>query len=43
MIRKLKQGDSKKLEKVLNRVSNFNKQEVEVAMELIIIAPVKDL
>ena len=45
MIRKLKQGDSKKLEEILKRISNFNVMEVEVAMELINIAesnPVQD-
>ena len=38
MIRRLKQGDSKKLESILERISNFNRNEVEVAMELINIA-----
>ena len=38
MIRRLKQGDSKKLEEILRRISNFNQQEVEVAMELVDIA-----
>jgi GNAT superfamily N-acetyltransferase len=38
VIRRLKQGDSKKLEKILKKVSNFNQQEVEVAMELVDIA-----
>ena len=38
MIRRLKQGDSKKLEEILKRISNFNLMEVEVAMELINIA-----
>lgn len=35
MIRKIKQADVKQLESMLNRISTFNKQEVEVAMELI--------
>ncbi len=38
MLRRLKQGDSKKLEGILKRISNFNRNEVEVAMELINIA-----
>ena len=38
MIRKIKQGDSKELEKILKKISNFNQQEVEVAMELVDIA-----
>ena len=38
MIRKLRQGDSKKLEEILKRISNFNRKEVEVAMELVNIA-----
>ncbi len=38
MIRKLKQGDSKKLEEILSRISNFSQQEVDVAMELVNIA-----
>ena len=38
MIRRLRQGDSKILEEILNRISNFNRQEVEVAMELVHIA-----
>ena len=38
MIRRLKPGDSKKLEKILGRIPNFSNQEVEVAMELINIA-----
>ncbi len=38
MIRKLKPGDSKKLEEILKRISNFDQQEVEVAMELVNIA-----
>lgn len=38
MIRKLKQGDSEKLEAMLKRIPNFNPCEVEVAMELINIA-----
>jgi GNAT superfamily N-acetyltransferase len=38
VIRRLKQGDSKKLEEILKRISNFNRQEVEVAMELVNIA-----
>jgi GNAT superfamily N-acetyltransferase len=45
VIRKLKQGDSKKLAEILSRIPNFNDQEVEVAMELLNIAeqnPVQD-
>jgi GNAT superfamily N-acetyltransferase len=38
VIRKLKQGDSKKLEKLLKRIPNFNNQEIEIAMELINVA-----
>lgn len=43
MIRKLKPGDSKELEEILNRISNFNKKEVEVAMELVSIAELNPL
>ena len=38
MIRELKQGDSEKLGSMLNKVPNFNSEEVDVAMELINIA-----
>ena len=38
MIRRLKQGDAKSLEEILNRISNFNRLEVQVAMELVNIA-----
>ena len=38
MIRKLKQADVKELENILNKIPQFNENEVEVAMELINIA-----
>jgi len=38
VIRRLKQGDAKSLEEILNRISNFNRLEVQVAMELVNIA-----
>lgn len=38
MIRRIKQGDSEKLEALLKRIPNFNSQEIDVAMELINIA-----
>lgn len=38
MIRRLKPGDSKKLHDMLERIPNFDKLEIEVAMELIKIA-----
>jgi len=38
VIRRLKQGDSRKLEEILKRIPNFDLQEVEVAMELVNIA-----
>lgn len=38
MIRKIRQGDSEKLEAMLRRIPNFDDQEIEVAMELINIA-----
>ncbi|HSD64768.1 MAG TPA: GNAT family N-acetyltransferase [Ignavibacteriaceae bacterium] len=38
MIRKLKLGDSEKLEAMLRKIPNFNSREIEVAMELINIA-----
>ena len=45
MIRRLKQGDSAKLEAMLKRIPNFDQPEIDVAMELINIAefsPVQD-
>lgn len=38
MIRKIKQADSERIEEILNRIPNFNKSEIEVAMELVNIA-----
>ncbi len=38
MIRKIKQGDSEKLEAMLKKIPNFDEKEIEVAMELIDIA-----
>ncbi|SRR5690606_26025775 len=38
MIRRLKQADTGKIEKILKRIPNFTEAEVEVAMELVHIA-----
>ena len=38
MIRKIKQADSTKIEKILNKIPNFSKEEAGVAMELVTIA-----
>lgn len=38
MIRKIKQVDLTEIEKILNKIPNFSKEEVEVAMELVTIA-----
>lgn len=38
MIRKIEQADAAKIEKLLNKISNFTNCEVEVAMELVNIA-----
>ena len=38
MIRKIEQADAAKIEKLLNKISNFTSSEVEVAMELVNIA-----
>ena len=38
MIRKAKQGDAEKIEKILKRISQFTENEISVAMELVNIA-----
>ncbi len=38
MIRRIKQADVEEIEKMLNKIPNFSKNEVEVAMELVNIA-----
>jgi GNAT superfamily N-acetyltransferase len=38
MIRKLKQADAVEVEEILNKISNFTKNEVKVGMELVNIA-----
>ena len=38
MIRRLKPADAKIIESILNKISNFNEEEIKVAMELVNIA-----